>query len=322
MTLSIPTLRSCSAAHLRAHGQTGCPTQSQIGTGHAVMAVHAGSQTIMEDVTLKAFLGPLGSDSQPTFEVVAQGYTPLDRRVVLTGTVLPTHAPFGEELVLSIPPVPSLPFEPDASILTFSLTVGARGRHATHDARAPTGNTVIVPSSCPLGGFPFAAEFTYADGSRGSALSTISCPTPSRPAATTATVATPATTATTATTARTISLSETGHLHRTSQHGFTLNERGSASGTLAGTIYVHLTVASTSRVTAEVSIYSHGGSITGYGSASYHRGEAAANFSGSLSISRGSGSYAHAHGSNLRFSGDIQRSNDSVTVQVNGRMSD
>jgi hypothetical protein len=122
--------------------------------------------------------------------------------------------------------------------------------------------------------------------------------------------------------ARTFSLNESGSLHKTSKHNFTLNEQGSASGTIKGTIYVHLTVVSTSRVTAEVNIYPRGGSITGYGTASYHRGGSTATFSGSASISRGTGSYAHAHGSGLSFSGTIARSNDAITVHMSGRVSD
>jgi len=122
--------------------------------------------------------------------------------------------------------------------------------------------------------------------------------------------------------ARTFSLNESGSLHKTSKHNFTLNEQGSASGTITGTIYVHLTVVSTSRVTAEVNIYPRGGSITGYGTASYHRGGATATFSGSASISRGTGSYAHAHGSGLSFSGTIARSNDAITVHLSGMVSD
>jgi hypothetical protein len=121
--------------------------------------------------------------------------------------------------------------------------------------------------------------------------------------------------------ARTFSLNESGHLLKISKHNFTLNERGSASGTITGVIYVHLTVVSTSRVSAEVNIYPRGGSITGYGSASYHRGNQMATFSGSASISRGSGSYAHAHGSGLSFSGTIARSNDAITVHLSGTVS-
>jgi hypothetical protein len=170
LTLNIPDLRSCPAARLRARGGGGCPAQSQIGSGHALVETHAGTMTITEEVALRAFLGP-PRNLQPTFEILAQGYTPLDERMVLTGEVLPDRAPYGEELVMPIPPIPTLAFEPDASIASFSLTIGAGTRHRPGDA-----NTVLIPSSCPPGGFPFAAEFTYADGSVGSALAMAVCP--------------------------------------------------------------------------------------------------------------------------------------------------
>jgi hypothetical protein len=120
--------------------------------------------------------------------------------------------------------------------------------------------------------------------------------------------------------ARTVNLSESARLHRTSSNGVHLNEQGSATGTIHGTIYIHLRVSS-NRVSAEVSIYPHGGSLTGYGSASYHVNGGFAPFSGTLTISRGSGTYAHAHSGALRFTGTIQRSNDAVTVQLSGRLS-
>ena len=121
--------------------------------------------------------------------------------------------------------------------------------------------------------------------------------------------------------ARTISLNETGHLRRTSSSGLKLNEQGSATGTIRGTIYIHLDVVSPNRVTAEVNIYPNGGSLTGSGSASYHVNGGTASFSGALSIKRGSGSYAHAHGSGLSFSGTIQRLSGAVSVHLSGRMS-
>jgi hypothetical protein len=122
--------------------------------------------------------------------------------------------------------------------------------------------------------------------------------------------------------AKVISLNESGSLHLTSKNGFTLNERGAASGTVSGTIYVHLSIVSSSRVTAELSIYPHGGSLTAQGSASYHKESTLARFSGTMSIERGTGSYAQAHGSGLSFTGTIQRSNDAVTVHVAGRAVD
>jgi hypothetical protein len=122
--------------------------------------------------------------------------------------------------------------------------------------------------------------------------------------------------------ARTISINDHGALHLISKHGFTLNEQGSASGSVSGPIHVVLKIVSSSRVTAEVTISPRGGSIYGSASASYHKGEPDASFSGTLSVDRGSGSYAHAQGSGLGFKGTIASSNDAISVSVNGRLSD
>ena len=168
VSLEVPSLRSCSAARLRARGPGGCPSRSQLGSGQALAETHMGSQVTSEQVSLRAFLGP-PNNLQPTFEIIAKGYTPLDEQIVFGGSVLADRPPYGEELVMSIPAVPTLPMEPDASIVKFSLTVGAS--HGRHDR-----NTVLVPASCPSGGFPFAAEFTYANGSDGSASARIPCP--------------------------------------------------------------------------------------------------------------------------------------------------
>jgi hypothetical protein len=121
--------------------------------------------------------------------------------------------------------------------------------------------------------------------------------------------------------ARTISLTETGRLHLTGKHGFTLNEEGSATGTIGGKIFVHLTIVSTNRVRAEVSIYPSGGSLTGYAAAAYHVEGATASFSGSMSIARATGRYRGAHTSGLGFNGTIKRSNDAMTISLTGKMS-
>lgn len=168
--IEIPHLRSCSIGRLRARGPSGCSAQSELGHGHALAEALAGSQLITENISLWLFLGPF-HNLEPTFEILGQGFTPFDERVVLTGAVGLDNPPYGEDLVLSIPPIPTVPLEPDASIVTMSLTVGAS--KPPHPAQA---NTVVVPPSCPAGGFPFAAEFTYADGSSGSALANAACP--------------------------------------------------------------------------------------------------------------------------------------------------
>jgi hypothetical protein len=128
-----------------------------------------------------------------------------------------------------------------------------------------------------------------------------------------------------ATSARTISISETGHLHSTNARAITinqtLNEQGAASGTITGAIYIHLRFPSLGRVSAEVNIYPRGGSLTGVASASYRSSGATASFSGTMDVIRGTGGYNGARGTGLKFSGTVQRSNDAVTVYVTGRFS-
>jgi hypothetical protein len=163
LTLDIPRLRGCSLARLRAAGGAACPVRSRIGGGRALMEVHLGSQTIRETAVMHAFLGfPAGG--QPTFEILACGRTPLDQCEVFTGAALSARRPYGERLVMSIPPIPTLPLEPYASIVDFTLRIGDGA------------NSVLVPARCPASGFPFAAEFTYADGSRSVAEDAMRCP--------------------------------------------------------------------------------------------------------------------------------------------------
>ncbi len=170
MTLEVPHLRGCSLSRVRVHGADACPADSVLGRGHALIEAPLGSQTIAESVSLRVFLGPL-RNLQPVIIVVGQGDTPLDERSVLDGTMLPVGAPFGEALTLMVPPIPTLALEPNASLVTLSLVIGSPARRATGSA-----NTLRLPATCPVGGFPFAAEFTYADNSAGSSSATVPCP--------------------------------------------------------------------------------------------------------------------------------------------------
>jgi hypothetical protein len=122
-----------------------------------------------ESISLWVFLGPL-RNLQPTFEILAQGYTPFDERLVFSGTVLTDQPPYGEDLVLSVPAIATLPLEPGASIVSMSLTIGSRRRVASEP------NTTVEPARCPPGGFPFAAELTYADRSTQNISTTTPCP--------------------------------------------------------------------------------------------------------------------------------------------------
>jgi len=170
LTLNVPKLESCSKARLRAHGPRGCPAQSEIGTGRALADVHVGSTVESEEAAVGVFVGP-PQGANPTIEIFGQGYSPLEERVVITATVLPDNPPYGEKLVMSVPAIPTIPLEPNASTVSFSVTVGGKAAKRHHNP-----NTALLPSRCPTGGFPFAAEFTYEDGSTSTSTATVPCP--------------------------------------------------------------------------------------------------------------------------------------------------
>lgn len=167
LEVKFPATRGCTSAHLLAHGGHGCPANSQVGTGHALAKVELGSYPESEEANVKAFAGPL-QNGQPTIEVLGQGVTPLERKVVFTLKLVPDHSPYWAKLEGTIPAIPTIPLEPNASTVEFSLRVGAGHRLGAI--------AVFVPKHCPAGGFPFAAEFTFEDGSTTEATSTIPCP--------------------------------------------------------------------------------------------------------------------------------------------------
>lgn len=115
-----------------------------------------------------------------------------------------------------------------------------------------------------------------------------------------------------------VTINDAGHLHLLKAFGSVLQEEGPASGTLPGQAKVRLLVGST--VTASFSIRARGGTIYGRGSAALHSTGRYASFGGSLSVTRGTGRYAHAHGSG-RLYGVIDRRTDALTVQTTGRLS-
>ncbi len=168
--IDVPVLRSCSAAQLRAHGPAGCPPQSLIGRGSALLGALLGSQLLDERISLWLFVGPL-VNLQPTFAILAQGDTPFRQRVVVSGRVVADEPPFGEDLEIPLPPIATLPLEPDASVLSLSLTVGSPDA-----TRSRLANAVVAPKRCPAAGLPLAIDSNFADGTAAVASYSLPCP--------------------------------------------------------------------------------------------------------------------------------------------------
>jgi hypothetical protein len=118
--------------------------------------------------------------------------------------------------------------------------------------------------------------------------------------------------------ARTLNATDTAHLHLISSSGSSVIEEGVATGRLPGSVRVHLEV--TSSVSASFTIYTQGGTLVGHGSGVLHSSGLYASFGGSMTVTRGTGRYLHAHGRG-GFYGVINRSTFVATVQTTGTLS-
>jgi hypothetical protein len=170
LVLDLRGVTRCAPARLR-RGVRGCPRSALVGRGRAVLEVKAGSQTIPEESVISILRGP-DRRGGPTLQIFGQGETPLYQSATSTALVQRDAPPFGLKLAVSVPRIPTITFEPDASFTALSLTLGGLGR----SPRAHAAGTLREPRRCPSGGFPLAASFSFADGSRAQAAARIPCP--------------------------------------------------------------------------------------------------------------------------------------------------
>lgn len=170
---------TCSAEALEASGPDGCPANSRMGSGVALAEIQVGPEVISETAQIAIVRAPT-QEGHLALLFYADGKEPVSAQIVLAGLLLPVGAPFGGSIHIAIPLVPSLPGAPDVAIVQLRSTLGPR--HITYYERShgrtvayqPRG--VVLPDSCPRGGFPFAAELMFMDGSYANAHTTVPCP--------------------------------------------------------------------------------------------------------------------------------------------------
>jgi hypothetical protein len=118
--------------------------------------------------------------------------------------------------------------------------------------------------------------------------------------------------------ARTLNATDTAHLRYIRHSGAKLFEEGAATGTLPGSMRATADIGPT--LTATFTIYTHGGTIEGHGTATPHASGVYESFAGSILVTGGTGRYAHAHG-HAGFYGVFNRRTYALTVQTTGRLS-
>lgn len=117
--------------------------------------------------------------------------------------------------------------------------------------------------------------------------------------------------------ARSIRASDVAHLRYVSASGSTLYETGRASGTLPGSMRVHMTIGPT--FSGSFTIYASGGAIAGHGSATPHGVGVYESFAGSVTLTGGSGRFRHAGGS-AKLYGTFNRNTYALLIQTEGTL--
>ena len=172
-------LETCAVTELEAQGPASCPANSVVGLGDAVVAVPLGSEQLLEPVSIKMFMAPSVKE-HTQFVFYARGTSPVIDQLVFEANLIGDSGIFGARLDASIPTVPGLPGSPVASVVGMQAQIGPKSlryhvrRHGRMVTFTPEG--FDVPASCPRGGFPFGAIFTFANGSHESATTRVPCP--------------------------------------------------------------------------------------------------------------------------------------------------
>jgi hypothetical protein len=158
---------TCAPTILAARGAGGCPKRSSAGPqGIGSGVVSFGGERVPEEVTIQPFFAPGGG---LTFFVM--GSTPAYFEVLEPGHWVVAAAPYGPEMIVVVPLIETAPGANDASVTSFTVTVGAAYRKGGR-----TVSYLTSPKRCPKSGFPTKMVLEFLSGETVPVTATVPCP--------------------------------------------------------------------------------------------------------------------------------------------------
>jgi hypothetical protein len=172
-------LSICKPAVLALRGPGGCPPNSRLGSGSALVEVPFGSGAGKEIPEIQAVMGPPAHDNIVVL-FYANGLSPILAQIVMQAELVAGSDTLPGRLETQVPLIASVPGGPPVSILSVTAKIGPAGltyyerRHGHRVAFHPRG--VAVPQRCPRGGFRFSARFTFTDATTAATSYSVPCP--------------------------------------------------------------------------------------------------------------------------------------------------
>jgi hypothetical protein len=182
MSLGTTTLGidACDPRRLESQGPSGCPSNALMGFGKALVAVPTGPEPVYESADISIFMVP-PTNYHTTMLFYADGESPVSAQIVFPSVLFGySQGPFAADLNTVVPLTPTWPGGPYTSLTRMHSSLGPL--HLTYYKRVhgklvhfrPEG--IAIPKTCPIGGFPFAAVFSFQDGTTAAAASAVACP--------------------------------------------------------------------------------------------------------------------------------------------------
>jgi hypothetical protein len=170
---------TCMEAVLEQRGPAGCPADSRVGFGGGVAVLALPSGLVREPFTLDFFFAS-SEHGRLRLLVYASGISPVAAALVVVAREIRAPKPYGLGFSVQVPQVSTIPGAAYASVESAFATLGAgnvayyktvHGRRKLVHVKG-----LIVPSTCPAGGFPTRGTVEFADGATFTVNPTIPCP--------------------------------------------------------------------------------------------------------------------------------------------------
>jgi hypothetical protein len=179
VTLDLRGTGVCSKEKLENVGPKACPANSRAGFGGGIGIYQLGQELVEEQYKLDFFL----SNNRPghvEMLIFLSGSKPVAVEVVFKAKVITGPKPYGLGFSVDVPLIKVLPEASNASAKTAFLSLGAHNvayyRKVKGKRKLFHVKGIILPKSCPRGGWPVASQFTFEDGSTVMAKRTVPCP--------------------------------------------------------------------------------------------------------------------------------------------------